>query len=179
MHQAGGDYRERHAIREEMGCVCVAQGVRAGALWQPQPAEEQGDRRRDRIGLQRCPVRVGEDQVAVGLVIWPELVMKFILLLPVHFNRSADSGILTTRGLSVFVPLNSRTCLVCVSDRAMVARPSWKSDQRNASTSPRRAAKAAATSRNAARHQGPPAASNASACCAAVVFFTRGGSLFV
>jgi len=37
---------------------------------------------------------------------------------------SPDSGNLITRGLSDFVPLNFRPCLVYVSDRAKVARPS-------------------------------------------------------
>jgi hypothetical protein len=37
-------------------------------------------------------------------------------------SASADAGSVTSRGLSIFVPLNSNICLVCVTDRVMTQR---------------------------------------------------------
>lgn len=56
----------------------------------------------------------------------PELQSKLILLLRCTLSESkVEGGSVTGRTLSsVLVSLNSRTCLVWVSDRVMIARPS-------------------------------------------------------
>lgn len=95
-----------------------------------------------------------------------------------------DGGSSTRRGFSFLVPLNSRPCLVWVSERVITnSLPPLMSDQRSAMTSPRLAPVAAATSSNVARHQGPVAESISCICSVGnkavpSCFFGIGGSLF-
>jgi len=167
--QALGYRGKVHSLRQQMTAMAVAQRVQAGALGQLQPAGEQRDRRGNRIGLQWRAIRVREDQVEVGSVIRTELLAEPVLALAVRLECDQRSCRYTDRPWPLrFVPLNSSTCLVCVSDRVMMARPSWMSDQRRASTSPRRAPVAADISRNIGRHQGLVADLIRRSCCAGV-----------
>jgi hypothetical protein len=64
-------------------------------------------------------VRIREYQIQVGPVISAELLAEFILTSMMHVEGGKGGfRTFTSRGLSVLVPLNSSTCLVCVNDSA-------------------------------------------------------------
>ena len=60
-------------------------------------------------------MRIREYQIQVGPVISAELLAEFILTSMMHVEGGKGGfRTFTSRGLSVLVPLNSSTCLVCV-----------------------------------------------------------------
>src|SRR5271155_5196008 len=94
-----------HAISYQVRSVAVTQGVQARSLGKTEPAEQQRNRRRDRIRPERCSVRVGEDQVQVRPVFRPELRAEFILALPMRVESSKRGR----RHFQVPRPLRFRT----------------------------------------------------------------------
>jgi hypothetical protein len=76
-------------------------------------------RRANRVGFERRPIRVGEYQVQVGVILQPVLAPKLILALPVFVQRRDRRRRQADRARHFgLVHLNSTNCLVCVSDRA-------------------------------------------------------------
>jgi hypothetical protein len=84
MSEALADVGQRHACREQVRAVRVAQRMEAGALRKLQAAEQQGDGGGDRVRLQRRAVRVAEDEIA--LITLAEVGSVFFLLLLVDLK---------------------------------------------------------------------------------------------
>jgi len=93
----------------------VAQGVEARTFRKTKSAEQQRNHGRNRVGPERSPVRVSKDQIEVRAIVKPVLLTEFILALPMDLQSGeCGLGTFTSRGLSVFVPLNSNNCVARV-----------------------------------------------------------------
>src|ERR1039457_1568889 len=78
------DISQRHAGRQQVRAVGVAQRVKAGALGQLEVAEQQRDGSGDRVGFQGRPVWVTENEIA--LVALAEMFAVRLLSFPVRLQ---------------------------------------------------------------------------------------------
>ena len=70
---------QRHAARQQVRRMCVAQRVEARTLRKLQPTEQQRYRRGNRVRFQRGAVGIREYQIEVGAIVGSELAAKLVL----------------------------------------------------------------------------------------------------